>query len=134
VISIVHPSQNSRHGSSSVEFSIEYADDQAINPTTLQVFLDGNSLAVTANASAATASATLQDGNHTVTATIKDRAGNSATASSSFSVDTAAPAIHITAPAAGAILNVPAPQIVVTYSDTDLDVSTFHFFIDGVDK
>jgi hypothetical protein len=59
VISIVHPTPASRHGSSSVEFSIQYSDDQVLDLSTLQVAVDGTSLAVSPAATTASGSTTL---------------------------------------------------------------------------
>jgi hypothetical protein len=134
VISIVQPSPASRHGSSNVGFSIQYSDDQALDLSTLQVAIDGTALAVTPAATTVVGSTTLADGNHTLTASIKDKAGNQANASSTFSVDTKAPDIHILQPAAGAILNNATPVIQVQFSDNDINPSTLKVSIDGVDQ
>ena len=105
VINIVHPASSSRHGSSSVEFLVQFSDDQAIDPASAQVVIDGNSQAVTPLLTSVSGLTTLADGTHTLTATVKDKAGNQTTASSTFSVDTSAPDIHILQPQSGAILN-----------------------------
>src|SRR5205807_10020991 len=79
-------------------------------------------------------STNLADGNHTLTASIKDKAGNQSSASSTFSVDTKAPDIHIVLPAAGAILKNATPAIQVQFSDNSIDPSTLKVSIDGVDR
>jgi hypothetical protein len=134
VISIVHPGAASRHGSATVEFLIQYSDDQAVDLSTLQVAMDGTALAVTPAATTVAGSTTLADGNHTLTASIKDKAGNQASTSSAFSVDTKTPDIHILQPAPGAILNNVAPPIQVQFSDNDIDTTTLRVSIDGVDR
>jgi hypothetical protein len=58
-----------------------------------------------------TPAASLTDGDHTVTATASDEAGNTATASSTFTVDTTAPTVAITEPADGSTTNDPTPAI-----------------------
>jgi hypothetical protein len=134
-ISITAPAAGARLGSTSVSFAIQYSDNQALDLTTLQVTLDGNALQVTPGASSASGSFTVTDGTHTLTATIKDKAGNAATtASSQFSIDTKLPSIQIVQPAANANLNTGTPQIQVQFSDNDLNISTFKGFIDNVDQ
>ncbi|MBZ5508477.1 MAG: Ig-like domain-containing protein [Acidobacteriia bacterium] len=135
VITILHPLPSSRHGSSNVEYSVQFTDDQAIDLTSLQVAVDGNPLAVTPTPSLVTGTTILADGTHTLTAQIKDKAGNTANASSTFSVDTSAPDIHIIQPAAGAILNVASTPVEVRYGVNEtVDPSTLHVALDGIDK
>ncbi|HEX4605389.1 MAG TPA: Ig-like domain-containing protein, partial [Candidatus Angelobacter sp.] len=134
VITILHPLPASRHGSASVEYSVQFTDDQAVDLTSLQIAMDGAPLAVTPTANLATGTTTLADGNHTLTAQIKDKAGNTASTSSTFSVDTTAPDIHIIQPAAGAILNVASTPVEVHYGDQNIDTTSLHIALDGVDK
>ena len=135
VITILHPLPSSRHGSSNVEYSVQFSDDQAIDLTSLQVAVDGNPLAVTPTPTLATGSTILADGNHTLTVLIKDKAGNTATASSTFSVDTSAPDIHIIQPASGSILNVASTPLEVRYGVNEtIDPNTLHVSLDGIDK
>jgi hypothetical protein len=135
VITILHPLPSSRHGSSNVEYSVEFTDDQAIDLTSLQITVDGNPLAATPTPTLATGSTILADGNHTLTAQIKDKAGNTANASSTFSVDTSAPDIHIIQPAAGTISNVASIPVDVRYGDNQsIDPASLHVSLDGVDK
>src|SRR5579864_7109720 len=133
-ITILHPLAASVHGAAAVEFSVQFSDDQAIDLTSVQVSVDGAAAPFTTTASSASGSVTLADGNHNLTASVKDKAGNPASATVPFSVDTTAPDIHIVQPAAGAILNNPTPTVLVQIGNsTDLDPSTFHVTIDGTD-
>jgi hypothetical protein len=132
-ITIVHPAAGSLHGSATVEFSIQFSDDQAIDTGSLGVTMDGNPLAATTTLTSASGSTTLADGNHTLAASIRDKAGNQASASSTFSVDTALPDIHIIQPAPGAILNNPTPVIQLQYSDPDIDTTSLKITVDGTD-
>jgi len=133
VITILHPAPGTRHGSSTVEFSVQFTDDQAIDANTLQVNVDGAALGLTLNQNVASGTSTLGDGSHTVTATIKDKAGNQGSATSTFIVDTAIPDIHITQPAPGAILNTGSVQVQVFYGDnTAVNASSLQVSLDGV--
>lgn len=132
-ITIVHPAAGSLHGSATVEFSIQFSDDQAIDPGSLVLTMDGNPLAATTTLTSASGSTTLADGNHTLVASIKDKAGNQASASSTFSVDTALPDIHIIQPAPGAILKNPTPVIQVQYSDPAINTTSLKITVDGND-
>ncbi len=118
VIIIEHPAPASTHGSTSVEYSIQYSDDQAVDPASLQVAVNGNPLAVSPGPSSVAGTTTLTDGAYTITASIKDKAGNISTVSSTFTVDTTAPDIHILQPAPGAILNSSNAQVQVQYLDS----------------
>lgn len=134
-IAILHPVPGSTHGSSAVEYTVQYSDDQALDLTSLKILVDGTLQVVTPGASTASGTVTLADGNHTLTASIKDKTGNQATASSTFSVDTTAPSIHITQPAPGAIQNFASAQIQVQYGDNEnINTASFKITIDGVDQ
>lgn len=134
-ISILHPLGGSVHGSSTVEFSIQFSDDQAIDLTSVQVSVDGAVTPFTTTPTSASGSVTLADGSHTLSASVKDKAGNQSTASITFTVDTTAPDIHVVQPAAGTFLNIPTPLVVVQIgSSQDLDPTTFHVSIDGTDE
>jgi len=135
VITILHPTPGSTHGSSAVEYAIQYSDDQALDLTSLKISVDGTSVPVTPAAATASGMVTLADGNHTLTASIKDKAGNQASTSSAFSVDTTAPSIHIIQPPPGAIQNVASVQVQVQYGDNEnINTSSLKIAIDGVDQ
>ncbi len=132
-IAFSHPPANSYHGSTSVDILVQYSDDQAINPSSLQISVDGVPLSATTGPASATATATAANGAHVLTATIKDLAGNVGTAQETFYVDTAIPTVHVSQPAPGAILNTHLPQVSIDYSDiVGVDTSTLVVLINGV--
>jgi hypothetical protein len=135
-ITIVHPAPGSIHGTNSVDYLIQYSDDQAIDPSSLAVSLDGGPLVVAAGAASVSGTVTLNNGTgHVLAATIKDKAGNPATASSTFTVDTTVPNIHIIAPANNSASKNPEPQFQVTYDESISGVNTqsFKASVDGGD-
>ncbi len=136
VITIVHPAAGSIHGAASVDYLLQYSDDQAIDPNTLVVTVDGSPLAVTPGATNASGTFTLANGTgHVLTASIKDKAGNPATASSTFTVDTSVPAVHIVLPVANSALNNPTPPFQVQYNESisGVNTATFKASVDGSD-
>jgi hypothetical protein len=135
-ITIVHPAPGSAHGSANVEYLIQYSDDQAIDPGTLAVTLDGSPVAVTPGLTSVSGTVTLATStNHVLVASIKDKAGNPATASSTFLVDTTLPNIHIVQPVNNSALNNPTPSFQVQYSESTsgVDTTTFKASVDGMD-
>jgi hypothetical protein len=135
-IKIVHPSPGSKHGSSDLEYQIQYGDDQAIDLNSLVVTVDGNLIAVTPAATGVSGTVTLANSaSHVLSATIKDKAGNPASDSSPFIVDTTVPNIHIVQPALNAILNNPTPAFQVQYDDpiSGVDTQSFKALVDGTD-
>jgi RHS repeat-associated protein len=134
-ISFSHPAPNSYFGSSTVVVAVQYADDQAIDPTQLKVTVDGLALAMTASSASATGTASgLANGAHLLVATIKDLAGNAASAQITFYVDTTIPTIHISQPAANALLNTRTPPVLIDYTDVGgVDLTTLRVFVNGVD-
>jgi hypothetical protein len=134
-ISIVHPVAGSYHGSSTVEATVQYSDDQALDISTLNITIDGSPLSASSSATGATATAVnLSNGPHTVATSIKDKAGNLASAQIPFYVDTAIPTVHVDQPAPGALLKNPAPTVTIDYSDpVGVDTTTFHVLINGTD-
>jgi hypothetical protein len=90
--------------------SVTYSDSgSGVDTSTLSIALDGTALTgCTVGASSAScASPILAPGGHSLVAAIRDRAGNAATASLSFtlSVEVPSPSVALTAPADGAVVN-----------------------------
>jgi hypothetical protein len=135
-ISFSRPTANSYQGSSTVAVAVEYADDQALDITKLQVTVDGTPVSMTNTATSATGTAAnLSNASHTLIATIKDLAGNVGTAQVVFHVDTTVPTIYVSQPAASAIVNTHSPQVSIAYSAIEgVDLSTFKAFVNGADK
>ncbi len=136
VVAIAGPASGARFGDSNVPISITYHDDQAIDPSSLQVKLDGRAIALTAGPDGASGTATgVADGSHTLTAHVLDRAGNAGNATVSFVVDTAVPTIQVTAPAAGAFVSTGSPAISIAYSDPDaVATGSFKVLVNGTDR
>jgi Big-like domain-containing protein/carboxypeptidase family protein/PA14 domain-containing protein len=105
-----------------------------IDPGGLTVAVDGNPLAVTLAGSAirGTPASALPDGQHTVAASVRDRAGNTGTLSAGFGSDTVAPSAALFTGAAegGALRGV----VTLTASATDgaSGVDRIRTFADGV--
>jgi hypothetical protein len=135
VISFSHPTANSYLGSSTVPVMVQFSDDQAINTATLSVALDGVAIPMAALATSASATVSgVANGSHTLLASIKDMAGNVASAQITFSVDTTIPTIHVSQPAPNALLNTHVPSVLITYTDlTGVNLATLHVFVNGVD-
>ncbi|HEX4965048.1 MAG TPA: Ig-like domain-containing protein [Thermoanaerobaculia bacterium] len=133
VLTITSPAAGSHQGSSSAPVTVTYRDDQALDLPTLQVTVDGHAVAMTAGASSATGTATgLAGGSHTLAASVKDKAGNAATATVTFVVDTAAPSIKVVAPAPGAFVRTASPTITIDYSGS-VNTATFKASLNGAD-
>ena len=77
----------------------------------------------------------LSEGQHTVLVTIADRAGNSASASSTFTIDTIQPQIANLTPAHGAVVTTARPLISADFSDSNSGINpdSVRITLDGVD-
>src|SRR5262249_21871174 len=74
-------------------------------------------------------------GPHTLAVTIKDRAGHSASATSSFQVDTQGPFVRVIQPLPGSVLKTVTPHVLVEYGDADgVDLATFRLLVNGTDR
>jgi hypothetical protein len=124
--------------------AVSYSDaGTGVDTTTLKIAIDGTALLAGCKVGPSTATCpppTLTAGNHTVTAQIKDKAGNLGTASFSFQLvlnnDTTPPSLAITAPAAGSMLATAKPTLTATYSDagSGIDPASVRLVLDGVDR
>ena len=123
--------------------SVTFSDDNSgVDTASLVVRVDGFDISGSCVLGTGTATCeppALQDGDHTVTAQVADLAGNTATASGTFTLDlnltdTVPPDLAITSPAA-TVTDDPAPAITVTYSDadSDVDLTTLDVAVDGFD-
>lgn len=110
-------------GDPTPSISVSYLDDTSgLDLSTLQILLDGADLTpscTVGSSSAVCEPSPLTEGSHTITATIRDHAGHSATDASGFLLvlDLEPPAIVLTAPAEGSFLNTPAVRVAGTVSD-----------------
>ena len=135
-ISFSSPIANSYQGSSTVGLTVQYADDQALDITKLQVTVDGTAVSMTTSANSATGTAAgLSNGQHTLIASIKDLAGNVGTAQIVFNVDTTVPAISVSQPAPNAIVSTHSPQVSIAYADAGgVNTSTLKVLVNGTDR
>ena len=139
-LTITAPTQSLIIGNDRPTVSVAYSDPLAgVDTATLKIAVDG---AVLTGCTVTAASATctppvLADGNHTVTAEVKDKAGNLATASFAFqtvpSNDSTPPVISAVSPEEGSFIAVGAPGILFKVSDpqTGIDPATYRVVLDG---
>lgn len=122
--------------------AVSYSDaTSGADLASLHIVLDGAALTSTCQVAAAAATCTpapLKAGPHTLAASLRDRAGNQASASLAFQVllDTTPPSISGLMPADGSIVNVPLPTCYALFSDPDsgIDLASVHLVLDGVDQ
>ncbi|HET8775705.1 MAG TPA: Ig-like domain-containing protein [Thermoanaerobaculia bacterium] len=137
-LAIVNPVAATTYGNAVLRVTVSHSDDQALDAATLQVAVDGTAVAMAPSEDGATSagdSQTLTDGPHTVTATIKDKAGNTTSVSTAFTVDTDLPVIELVEPAPGANLNTAQPRIVISFRDSQgVTVESRKFLINGTDQ
>lgn len=105
--------------------AVTYSDSgSGVDTSTLSIALDGTALTgCTVGASSASCtSPTLEPGAHSLAASIRDRAGNAATATFSFQVE-ATPAVSITSPADASYSRSPSIQVTGTINGSVVAVS-----------
>lgn len=149
VLTIATPADGKAVNTATPAISLAYSDPvgtgepaaSGVDVNSLKVTLDGVDRTAlftrrSGDASGAVpADLALTPGSHTITATVRDLAGNTATATSRFTVDLTAPQVRIAEPAAGAYLATATPTIRVTYQDNAaLDLSTLKVLVNGVDR
>ncbi len=117
--------------------------DSGVKISTLSFKLDGVTVAYNAAGMTCTAvtggynisytpKTALSDGAHTVTVAVTDNDGNtSSTASRSFTVDTVAPVLNVTTPAAGLITNQTSGTVAGTTSDITSSPVTLTIKVNG---
>jgi len=77
----------------------------------------------------------LSEGRHTVSVTIADRAGNTASAFSAFTIDTISPQIANLTPAHGSVVTTARTFISAQFSDNfGINLASVRIFLDGVDR
>ena len=120
---------------------VDFSDaTSGIDPATLDVKVDGTSIRGSCTVSSGSATCEppeLAEGQHSITAEIADRAGNRATAASSFEIvldQQQPPVLRIVSPAAGLITGDATPEIVLEYSHPGgVDLATLSVVLDGQD-
>ena len=138
-IQVVQPALGAYLNTTTPTIVIQYSDNNGVNLNTLKVLVNGNDLTSLFTKTNTGATATLPAANALaqgavqIVAQIQDLAGNQATASSSFNIDTTPPTISITHPAANSYRGSPTVPVVVQYADDQaIDTSKLAITIDGV--
>ncbi|HBY60979.1 MAG TPA: peptidase S8 [Solibacterales bacterium] len=114
----------------SITVSVSASDNVGV--TSLSVTLDGTAVSTAPNFTVDTTK--LADGAHTLVATARDAAGNTGSASVSFTsknapADTIKPTVVITSPANGA--TIPSQAIFAASASDNVAVSSVEFFLNG---
>ena len=116
--------------------SATFSDNIGVNPYSTTIKLDGVTItgaSITATGFSYTPPTPLSDGSHTISVSVRDTAGNIATSTITFTVDTTPPTISSQSPANDAILVNSRPTISATFFDaTEVDTSSVTIKLDGV--
>ncbi len=129
-VEVMTPAEGSRTNDNTPTYSGTVSDDGP-GPLTVAIRVDGTLLGnatVTGNTWTFTPTVPLAEGQHTVTATATDAAGNTASDSNTFTVDTTAPTVVVTTPAEGSRTNDTTPA----YSGTVEAGATVVITVDGM--
>lgn len=123
VYSSVNPAAGSLISNSRPTISAEYVDDGiGVNPSESKLFVDGQDVTSSSqpgpNRITYTPSSPLSDGTHTIKLTVVDKAGNTSSASWSFTIDTLPPVVKITSHKPGTFVNRSPVLISGTVDDT----------------
>ena len=139
------PAEGEILNTQTVTAQLQLTDDIAgLHPASLQILLDGASVTTAFSPlNQPTLSATLQatltvtEGIHTLRAEVSDLAGQSVSASVSFTIitDTTSPTISNLTPADGSTIDDLQPIISATFSDetSGIDTTSIHLTFDGLD-
>lgn len=144
VITITSPTSGARvtNNKQPIVFTVtDESGGSGVNINSLVVKQDGTAVASTAIKSTATTNgytvtytpaAALSDGEHTVTVDVKDNDGNSATQkSTTYTIDTVAPTLNITAPAEGLVTSSTSVVVSGTTNDATSSPVTVTQALDG---
>jgi immune inhibitor A len=117
--------------------SATFSDNIGVNPSSAVIKLDGatvtSSASVTTSGFSYTPPSPLSDGSHTVYIFVADTAGNDATLTSTFTVDTTPPTISSHFPPIGVIITNATPTISATFLDSSgVNLSSVIVKLDGI--
>lgn len=147
-ISIVSPGASAYIITNTPTITFQLRDaDSGVKISTLQLKIDGGS-GIAYNATGMTCTpvsggydcsyvvqSALSDGSHTITINIADNDGNSATqASRTFTVDTIAPTLNVTAPAEGYEINVAGINVIGSTNDATSSPVVVDIKLNSVDQ
>lgn len=139
-VSITSPAEGSFLADARPVLTATYSDaGSGVDAASVRLTVDGVDRTAEAQVAASGLSWTpaepLAEGAHSATVTVKDRAANPGQATRSYTTDTAAPLLVITAPLSGRTVAEVAPAITLQYEDAEpgsaLDLSTFVVLVDG---
>ena len=139
-ISALVPANGVFRNTSQPAMSATFADAGAgVDVGSVSIRLDGVSVTAQAQVTATgftLTPAALAEGAHTIAVQLADRAGNTASASSTFVVDLTPPSIAALQPANGSTVTVTRPTIGATFSDAlaGVAVTSASILVDGVDR
>jgi len=131
-VSITSPASGSTISSTSPTITGTASDNVAVASVT--VTLDGISKTVTGTTSWSAPTSSLAQGSHTIVATAKNNAGNTASKTSTFTVDTAPPSVSISSPTTGSIISSTSPVITGTSSDPGSGIWSVTVTLDSISK
>ncbi len=138
-ITNLHPLNSSVMNDNLPTISAEYSDSSGINMSSVLLKITGtnvtSSATVTSSGVTYTPASALADGSHTVYLEVEDTAGNLATASWSFNIDSKPPLIIdvYSQPSSGSTKSDGSPTIIVAYSDpSGIDTSSVVLRVDGL--
>jgi hypothetical protein len=138
-IQIVQPALGAYLNKTTPTIAIQYSDNDGVNLSTLKILVNGidlSSLFTKTNSGAtATLPATnaLPQGANQIVAEIQDLAGNQASASTSFNIDTTPPTISFSHPAPNSYHGSSSVQVLVLYADDQaIDTTQLNVTLDGV--
>lgn len=141
VITNLIPEPDSLINDNRPSISADYYDERSgIDINSVRITLDGEDVTslsiITEEKVSYTPGTELEDGLHNVMVEVKDKAGNSAQANWSFTVDATPPLIDITQPLDGSTISTNAPLITITYNDAEsgVNLSSLQILINGADK
>ncbi len=139
-ITIISPAKDSLLQNSSVPISASYSDDVVVDARSIVLRVDGVAvIPVKVTPSAVEYTANLGEGTHSLSLTVKDISGNTASANWSFTIklplkDTTPPTITIISPAKDSVLSTKSVNITASYSDdVAINAASVTLKVDGRD-
>ncbi|MEP7013181.1 MAG: DNRLRE domain-containing protein [Acidobacteriota bacterium] len=138
IVTITAPGSGALLPTTLPKVTASYSDaGSGINATSARLTVDGvdrtGGAVVTAAGLTWTPTSPVAEGAHTASVTVRDLAGNSASASASFSTDSLVPTLAIVSPPPGRTVGALPPSIAVEYADlgSGLDLATVSIKVDG---
>lgn len=122
ILALTAPAPSALTNEKRPAITLTFSDANGVNESSLAFTSNSNSLAVSCTSASASAACTptdpLPEGDVSIAATIADLAGNEAYASTAFTVDSIAPSVTITSPAAAGVVYQARPLISMSFTDS----------------